>query len=330
MTGTISVHAKINKTRGTDVWACPRTRRPMKRVSQCARSSVRLRRHTVWACLQCLLLHWPAACSSGHHDTQPPERPGMREFAFASRAQDRGEGVGSGCVRGADGFWWSERGAAMLAEGSSARDSLRSLQLAVRLGCRAAFVYQDMAVARLAMQDVGGALSDVRRALQLAGCNTTADTTSNSHGCERPELLLNYASLLDKAYPSHGTLHTILHVLRSYVGAACSTDAFGVLSCRARGAIAAIVEMWRLGQLSFSNWDTWHQDQWLLEAAVEADVQRCRTDEARLRYSVVQPWEVRRFQLALSAISVLVAHVARIFRRLLCVHAVLWCQLSCL
>ena len=51
--------------------------------------------------------------------------------------------------------------------------------------------------------------------------------------------------------------------------------------------------MWRLGQVSFYNWDSWQEDKWLLTAAVGADVERCRADEAGLRYSVVQPWEVR-------------------------------------
>lgn len=221
----------------------------------------------------------------------------MREFSFVSRAQDRRRGAGIACLDGSDGHAWSERGAAMLSEGGRAQDSLRCLQLAVRLGCRASFIYQDMAVARLAMMDLGGALSDVRQALQLAGCVPEANMLSNSQRCESPEILLNYASLLDKTYPSHRTLHKILDVLHSYVVAACRKDASGALSCAARGAIPAIVERWRLGQLSFNNWDTWQEDKWLLTAAVEADVERCRADEAGLRYSVVQPWEVRNSRL---------------------------------
>ena len=74
---------------------------------------------------------------------------------------------------------------------------------------------------------------------------------------------------------------------------ACRADASGALACTARGAISAIVELWRLGQQSFGNWDSWTEDERLLTVAVEADVERCRAQDPGERFSVVQPWEVR-------------------------------------
>jgi hypothetical protein len=76
------------------------------------------------------------------------------------------------------------------------------------------------------------------------------------------------------------------------VGIACRVDASGALACTARGAISGIVDLWRLGQLSFSNWDSWIEDERLLTVAVEADVERCRAQAPGERFSVVQPWEV--------------------------------------
>ena len=76
------------------------------------------------------------------------------------------------------------------------------------------------------------------------------------------------------------------------MGIACRVDASGALACTARGAISGIVDLWRLGQLSFSNWDSWTEDERLLTVAVEADVERCRAQAPGERFSVVQPWEV--------------------------------------
>jgi hypothetical protein len=217
-------------------------------------------------------------------DTKADERPRLRAFAFASRPQDRNQSGGA-CLR------FAPEPARSNLEGD-VRSSVRCLMLAIRLGCGTADVYQDLSVAKLAMNDLKGALQDVRHALLLAGCRSDVAGIVSQAGCPRPELLLNYASLLDKAFPEYPTLARIQHLLRSYVRNACRTSESGALACSARGAIVAIVEMWRLGQLSFGNWDTWEHDKWLLTAAVNADVQRCRSDALSNRFSVVQPWEV--------------------------------------
>ena len=213
-------------------------------------------------------------------------RPRLREFAFVSRPQDRAAHVCTG-----DAQTWRTRGAALIFE-SKAGDGLRCLQLAIRLGCKTAHVFQDMSVARQKVQDLGGAVADARRAVLLSGCSQAAVGRRGDDRCTSPELLLNLASLVDKIMPSATALTRILQILRGYISVACHKDATGALSCHARGAIAAIVELWRLGQLSFRNWDTYQQDLWLLTAAVDADVQRCRADDTGKRFSVVQPWEV--------------------------------------
>lgn len=246
--------------------------------------------------MQGLVLACLASMCGGEDGRDP--RPRLREFAFASRPQDRRKAGGGQCVDGGDAQLWSDRGAQLLASGDAV-SALRCLKLAVRLGCSAAHVFQDMSVAKLAIKDLAGALEDSRRALLHAGCSLAVATAGMGQGhwdrgtCgTSPELLLNHASLLDKAVPSHKVLARIQQVLRHYVSLACSKDATGALSCTGRGAIAAIVELWRLGQLSFGNWDTFLQDKWLLTAAVDADIQRCRAAAVGKRFSVVQPWEV--------------------------------------
>ena len=241
--------------------------------------------------LPCLVLACLASVCGGEDGS---DRPRLREFAFASRAQDRRKGGGGPCVDGGDAQLWCDRGVQLLADGDAV-SALRCLKLAVRLGCSSAHVFQDMSVARLAIEDLAGALEDSRRAIRQAGCSpavVTASTGTRPCLCTSPELLLNHASLLDKAVPSHKTLALIQQVLRRYVSLACSKDSSGALSCTARGAISAIVELWRLGQLSFGNWETFLQDKWLLTAAVDADIQRCHADAVGERFSVVQPWEV--------------------------------------
>lgn len=263
------------------------------------RDASRASRSDTARCLQCVVVLSTLALCGGQDDEAAEagharqvvvalnDRPRLREFAFASRPQDWHKREQSTACMGGEALVWLERGAQLLSDGN-ASTSLRCLRVAMRLGCRDAHVYQDMSLARLAMQDLAGALQDAWSAVSAAGCSLASGPGTH---CASPELLLNYASLLDKSWPSHATLPRILHILRNYVGVACHRDASGELSCNARGAITAIVELWRLGQLSLSNWDTWQQDLWLLTAAVDADVQRCIA-EAGNRYSVVQPWEV--------------------------------------
>ena len=247
-----------------------------------------------------------AATTSHDHG----DRPRLREFAFSSRPQDRLHDSASGSCPGGEQAAWRERGAEMLADGD-ARGALRCLILAARLGCRPASVYQDMSMARLALGDLSGALQDARRAALMTGCrhappNNHSDPAELVEHCS-PELLLNVASLLDKVQPAHQTLPRILALLRRYLALACD-DAGSALTCTARGAIPAVVELWRLGQLTLLNWDTWHRDLHLLAAAVAADVDRCSEQGARsgARFSVVGPWEASMFPLPATTVAAVV------------------------
>ena len=255
------------------------------------------RRYRVLGLGQCLVLATLAARVAAP-GSEPPARPRLRDFAFASRDQDRRREADrsspAGC-RG-DAQRWHEHGAQLIGEGQ-AGDGLRCLLLAARLGCATAHIYQDMSIARLTQGDLGGALADARRAVLLAGCGERLAARQGKRAevrrCASPELLLNYASVLDKVDASHTAHPHILQLLRDFVDVACRVDESGTLACTARGAIAGIVELWRLGQLSFGNWDSWRQDEWMLTAAVEADVERCRAQAPGERFSVVQPWEVK-------------------------------------
>ena len=193
----------------------------------------------IWA--QCLLLGSLAAMCGGEdaslegdeETSRGQARPRLRAFAFVSRPQDRRKGGSGACQDGGEAQFWREHGVQLLSEGQ-AYNALRCLKMALRLGCNAAHVFQDMSVARLGMQDIDGALQDSRHAIERAGCSLTPDVNSGGAApqCTSPELLLNYASLLDKALPSHTTLSRIQQVLRRYIRASCRKDASGSLACR--------------------------------------------------------------------------------------------------
>ncbi len=144
------------------------------------------------ASIQCLFLAALAAIVAAPNGEA--HRPRLRDFAFASREQDRRRETGAGApasCRG-DAQRWVERGAQLIAEGQAA-EGLRCLQLAVRLGCVTAHIFQDMSVARLAQKDLGGALADARRAVLLSGCGEwqAAGSSSRANGrrCESPEVI---------------------------------------------------------------------------------------------------------------------------------------------
>ena len=131
----------------------------------------------------------------------------------------------------------------LIGEGQ-AGDGLRCLLLAARLGCATAHIYQDMSIARLTQGDLGGALADARRAVLLAGCGERLAARQGKRAevrrCASPELLLNYASVLDKVDASHTAHPHILQLLRDFVDVACRVDESGTLACTARGAIAIV------------------------------------------------------------------------------------------
>jgi len=193
----------------------------------------------IW--VQCLVLGSLAAMCGGEdaslegdeETSRGQARPRLREFAFVSRPQDRRKGSSGACQDGGEAQFWREHGVQLLSKGQ-AYNALRCLKMALRLGCNAAHVFQDMSVARLGMQDIDGALQDSRHAIERAGCSLTPDVNSGGAApqCTSPELLLNYASLLDKALPSHTTLSRIQQVLRRYIRASCRKDDSGSLACR--------------------------------------------------------------------------------------------------
>jgi hypothetical protein len=144
------------------------------------------------ASIQCLVLAALAAIIAAPNGEA--HRPRLRDFAFASREQDRRRETGGGApvsCRG-DAQRWVERGAQLIAEGQ-AGEGLRCLQLAVRLGCVTAHIFQDMSVARLAQKDLGGALADARRAVLLSGCGewqaAGSSMRANGRRCESPEVI---------------------------------------------------------------------------------------------------------------------------------------------
>ena len=144
------------------------------------------------ASIQCLFLAALAAIVAAPNGEA--HRPRLRDFAFASREQDRRRETGAGApasCRG-DAQRWVERGAQLIAEGQ-AGEGLRCLQLAVRLGCVTAHIFQDMSVARLAQKELGGALADARRAVLLSGCGewqaAGSSMRANGRRCESPEVI---------------------------------------------------------------------------------------------------------------------------------------------
>mmetsp|Transcript_14733 Transcript_14733/g.33834 ORF Transcript_14733/g.33834 Transcript_14733/m.33834 type:complete len:517 (-) Transcript_14733:701-2251(-) len=248
------------------------------------------------------------ACSNSESDIES-NKPPLYNFRIKS---DGGlEGVN--CTS-EDSMAWYLQARQSLRQGRY-RESIALFQLVQRSGCKHYKLFQDLSVAFSHSDMHSLAHSSARLALRYSQCSLKSPSESKLR-CDTPELVLNYMAARDRIDQGM-ELSEVLRLLQLYIQFACARDADGNLACHGQGAARAIVECWRMGQYTCSNWLNWDVMISLLAAAVESDLMKCNLQNSEENsslansdacYSIVQPWEATVFPLE----NELVLEIARL------------------
>uniref|UniRef100_A0A7S4UUF2 O-GlcNAc transferase C-terminal domain-containing protein n=1 Tax=Guillardia theta TaxID=55529 RepID=A0A7S4UUF2_GUITH len=227
------------------------------------------------------------------------EKPPLYNF----RVRSDGKLEGEGCVSESSSTWYRE--AVLLLGQQRYRESAALLKLVERCGCKHYKLFQDMSVALSHVESHYMAYVSASLALGHSECLRFLTTGGSVPHCDAPELLLNYIAARDRIGQGM-ELSAALRLFDVYIQLACKRDAGGNIACHGQSAARAIVECWRIGQYTCSNWFSWDVMSSLLTAAVESDVRKCKrqrsqentsTADQGVCYSIVQPWEATVFPL---------------------------------